>query len=134
MDSEHVVFTTGVIPAISSLVRSLTNVAEKVVLQPPVYNIFTNSLVNNVRRVLNNPLRYEHGVCSMDFEDLGRKLADPLTRLMILRNPQNRAPGRHPYAIRRGQRAEPFNLRDLLVAIEGLQCGRTAVRIFHLRR
>ena len=89
VDSEHVVFTTGVIPAISSLVRSLTNVAEKVVLQPPVYNIFTNSLVNNVRRVLNNPLRYEHGVCSMDFEDLGRKLADPLTRLMILRNPQN---------------------------------------------
>lgn len=89
VDSEHVVFTTGVIPAISSLVRSLTNVAEKVVLQPPVYNIFTNSIVNNVRRVLNNPLRYEHGVYSMDFEDLGRKLADPLTRLMILRNPQN---------------------------------------------
>ena len=89
VDPEHVVFTTGVIPAISSLVRSLTNVAEKVVLQPPVYNIFTNSIVNNVRRVLNNPLRYEHGVYSMDFEDLGRKLADPLTRLMILRNPQN---------------------------------------------
>lgn len=89
VDSEHVVFTTGVIPAISSLVRSLTNVAEKVVLQPPVYNIFTNSIVNNGRRVLNNPLRYEHGVYSMDFEDLERKLADPLTRLMILCNPQN---------------------------------------------
>lgn len=89
MDPEHVVFTTGVIPAISSLVRSLTNAAEKVVLQPPVYNIFTNSIVNNGRRVLNNPLRYEHGVYSMDFEDLERKLADPLTRLMILCNPQN---------------------------------------------
>lgn len=89
VDPEHVVFTTGVIPAISSLVRSLTNVAEKVVLQPPVYNIFTNSIVNNGRRVLNNPLRYEHGVYSMDFEDLERKLADPLTRLMILCNPQN---------------------------------------------
>lgn len=89
VDPEHVVFTTGVIPAISSLVRSLTNVAEKVVLQPPVYNIFTNSIVNNGRRVLNNPLRYEHGVYSMDFDDLERKLADPLTRLMILCNPQN---------------------------------------------
>lgn len=89
VDPEHVVFTTGVIPAISSLVRSLTNVAEKVVLQPPVYNIFTNSIVNNGRRVLNNPLRYEHGVYSMDFEDLERKLADSLTRLMILCNPQN---------------------------------------------
>lgn len=89
VDPEHVVFTTGVIPAISSLVRSLTNVAEKVVLQPPVYNIFTNSIVNNGRRVLNNPLRYEHGVYSMDFDDLEHKLADPLTRLMILCNPQN---------------------------------------------
>lgn len=89
VDPEHVVFTTGVIPAISSLVRSLTNVAEKVVLQPPVYNIFTNSIVNNGRRVLNNPLRYEHGVYSMDFDDLEHKLADPLTHLMILCNPQN---------------------------------------------
>lgn len=89
VDPEHVVFTTGVIPAISSLVRSLTNVAEKVVLQPPVYNIFTNSIVNNGRRVLCNPLRYEHGAYSMDFDDLEHKLADPLTRLMILCNPQN---------------------------------------------
>lgn len=89
VDPEHVVFTTGVIPAISSLVRSLTNVAEKVVLQPPVYNIFTNSIVNNGCRVLCNPLRYEHGAYSMDFDDLEHKLADPLTRLMILCNPQN---------------------------------------------
>lgn len=89
VDPTHITFTTGVIPAISSLVRSLTNVAEKVVIQPPVYNIFTNSIVNNGRRVLNNPLRYSDGTYSMDFDDLERKLSDPLTRLMILCNPQN---------------------------------------------
>lgn len=89
VDPDHVTFTTGVIPAVSSLVRSLTNVAEKVVIQPPVYNIFTNSIVNNGRRVLANPLRYEHGAYSIDFDDLEAKLADPLTRLMILCNPQN---------------------------------------------
>lgn len=89
VDPGHVTFTTGVIPAISSLVRSLTNVAEKVVIQPPVYNIFTNSIVNNGRRVLDNPLRYADGAYSIDFDDLEAKLADPLTRLMILCNPQN---------------------------------------------
>ncbi|RYQ10407.1 bifunctional beta-cystathionase/maltose regulon repressor [Bifidobacterium pseudolongum subsp. globosum] len=89
VEQSHITFTTGVIPAISSLVRSLTNVAEKVVIQPPVYNIFTNSIVNNGRRVLNNPLRYVDGAYSMDFADLERKLSDPLTRLMILCNPQN---------------------------------------------
>lgn len=89
VDPAHITFTTGVIPAISSLVRSLSNVAEKVVIQPPVYNIFTNSIVNNGRRVLNNPLHYENGGYSIDFEDLEEKLSDPLARLMILCNPQN---------------------------------------------
>lgn len=89
VDPVHITFTTGVIPAISSLVRSLTNVAEKVVIQPPVYNIFTNSIVNNGRRVLNNPLIYSNGEYSIDFDDLENKLSDPLARLMIVCNPHN---------------------------------------------
>ncbi|WP_289097972.1 MalY/PatB family protein [uncultured Bifidobacterium sp.] len=89
VDPAHVTFVSGVVPAISSLVRSLTNVAEKVVIQPPVYNIFTNSIVNNGRRVLTNPLKYEHGRYAIDFDDLEEKLADPLARLMIVCNPHN---------------------------------------------
>lgn len=89
MDPDWLVFTTGVIPAISSTVRKLTTPNENVVIQTPVYNIFFNSIINNGARVLENPLIFENGRYEMDFEDLGKKLADPQTTLMILCNPHN---------------------------------------------
>lgn len=42
-------FCTGVVAAISSMVRRLTAVGENVVILMPVYNIFVNSIVNNGR-------------------------------------------------------------------------------------
>lgn len=85
----ELVFCTGVIPAISSSVRKLTTPNENVLIQPPVYNIFQNSIVNNGARVLENPLIYKDGGYSMDFADLEKKLADPQTTLMLLCNPAN---------------------------------------------
>ena len=83
------VFSTGVIPILSSCVRKLTTPNENVVIQTPVYNIFFNSIVNNGRRVLESPLVYENGEYHMDFNDLEAKLSDPQTSLMILCNPHN---------------------------------------------
>ena len=39
------IFCTGIVPAISSMVRKLTTPAEKVLIQTPVYNIFFNSII-----------------------------------------------------------------------------------------
>lgn len=88
---DNIIFVSGVVPAISSAVRSLTNVAEKVVIQPPVYNIFYNSIINNGRRILAAPLLCDEstGSYSMDFEALEKALSDPLATLMILCNPHN---------------------------------------------
>ncbi len=91
MKKEGLVFCTGVVPAISSIVRKLTTPNENVVIQTPVYNVFFNSIVNNGCRVLESPLIYENGVYSMDLDDLEKKLSDPQTTLMILCNPQNPA-------------------------------------------
>lgn len=86
---DWIMFCTGVVPAISSMVRKLTSVGEKVVIQTPVYNIFFNSIVNNGRNVLESPLVYEGGEYHIDFVDLEEKLSDPQTSLMILCNPHN---------------------------------------------
>lgn len=69
--------------------RKLTTPAEKVLIQTPVYNIFFNSIVNNGRQVLQNPLKYDGNEYSIDFDDLELKLSDPQTTLMILCNPHN---------------------------------------------
>ena len=92
---ESLIFTTGVVPAISSMVRKLTTPAENVLVMTPVYNIFFNSILNNGRNALESPLIYERsadggtGRYTIDWADLEAKLADPQTTLMILCNPHN---------------------------------------------
>lgn len=89
IDKSWILYSTGVIPAISSIVRKITTVGENIVIQPPVYNIFYNCILNNGRHVLENKLIYRSGKYDIDFEDLECKLADPQTTLMILCNPHN---------------------------------------------
>ena len=90
IDLESLVFSTGVVPAISSMVRKLTTANENVLIQTPVYNIFFNSIINNGCRVLESPLEYDgSGHYSINWADLESKLADPQTTLMILCNPHN---------------------------------------------
>jgi len=86
---EWLVFTTGVVPAISSCVRKLTTTAEKVLVQTPCYNIFFNSIVNNGRIPLESPLNFDGEKYSINFERLEKELSDPQCSLMILCNPQN---------------------------------------------
>lgn len=89
MTPDSLVFCTGVIPALSSIVRKFTTPAENVCIQTPVYNIFYNCILNNGRNVIENPLKYADGQYSQDFADLEKKLANPQTTLMLLCNPQN---------------------------------------------
>ena len=89
MEKEWMMFCTGVVPAISSIVRKLTTVGENVLIQSPVYNIFYNSILNNGRCVLSSDLVYDGYEYNIDFDDLEKKLAMPQTTLMILCNPHN---------------------------------------------
>lgn len=89
MEKEWMMFCTGVVPAISSIVRKMTTVGENVLIQSPVYNIFYNSILNNGRHVLSSDLIYDGKNYSIDFEDLESKLSLSQTTLMILCNPHN---------------------------------------------
>ncbi len=89
----ELIFSTGVIPIISSCVRKLTTPNENVVIMTPVYNTFFNCIKNNGCRVSEVKLIYnkEAGEYSVDFAALEKALADPQTTLMFLCNPQNPA-------------------------------------------
>lgn len=89
MKKDWLMFCTGVVPAISSIVRKLTTVAENVLVMTPVYNIFFNSIVNNGRNVLESRMKLDGTTYTIDFEDLEAKLANPQTTLMLLCNPHN---------------------------------------------
>lgn len=89
IEKDWLIFCTGVVPAISSIVRKMTTVGENVAVMTPVYNIFFNSILNNGRNVLESRLIYKDGVYEIDFTDLEKKLANPQTSMIILCNPHN---------------------------------------------
>ena len=84
-------FSTGVIPTISSVIRKLTTPAENVLIMTPVYNIFYNCILNNGRNVLESELIYEDGKYHIDWVDLERKIKKPQTSMMLFCNPHNPA-------------------------------------------
>lgn len=125
MEKDWLIFCTGVVPAISSMVRKLTTVGENVLIQTPVYHIFFNSIVNNGRNVVESPLRYDGNIWQMDFEDLERKLSDPQTTLMILCNPHNPV-GRIWSREELGQVGELCRKYQVTVISDEIHCDLTA--------
>lgn len=89
LKEEWMVFSTGVVPSISSIVRKLTQEGDNVCIMSPVYNIFYNSIINNNRNVLSSDLVYKNGEYDIDFSDLEKKLSDKKTSLLIFCNPHN---------------------------------------------
>lgn len=83
MKKEWLIFCTGVVPAISSIVRKLTTPTENVLILTPVYNIFFNSIINNGRNVLECPLKYDGTSYTIDYEDLEKKLSQPQTTMIF---------------------------------------------------
>lgn len=87
---ECVRFATGVMPAVHSLVRTLTNPGDKVVVLTPVYHCFFQAIEENGRTASTVPLvEQEDGAVRIDFDALEAALRDPAVRLMILCNPHN---------------------------------------------
>lgn len=89
IEKDWLIFSTGVVPSISSIVRKMTTVGENVLILTPVYNIFYNSILNNGRHVLESNLVYENGEYHIEFGDLEEKLSNPQTTLLLLCNPHN---------------------------------------------
>ena len=86
---EWFIYTSGVVPALSAVIKALTNVGDKVLTLTPVYNCFFSSIRNNGCELDSCALRYEDNTFSIDYEDLERRATDPKTTLMLLCNPHN---------------------------------------------
>lgn len=88
---ERMIYTSGVVPALSAIIKALTVPGDKVVVQTPVYNCFFSSIRNNGCTLVSNPLVRVEDTWKMDFEDLEQKVSDPKVKLFLLCNPHNPA-------------------------------------------
>ena len=85
------IYTSGVVPAISAIIKAVTSPGDKVLVQTPVYNCFFSSIRNNGCTLAENPLKMEGNRYEVDWQDFEAKCADPSVKVFLLCNPHNPA-------------------------------------------
>ena len=90
---ENVIYTSGVVPAVSAIIKALAKPGEGVILQTPAYNCFFSSIRNNGCVAVENPLIREKTpggfTFRLDFEGLEKLASRKENVLLILCNPHN---------------------------------------------
>ncbi|HEK9102915.1 pyridoxal phosphate-dependent aminotransferase [Bacillus pfraonensis] len=85
---EWIVFSPGIVPALSTSVQALTNENDSVLVQPPIYPPFFDMVIKNQRHLCENPLHLQNGFYTMDFEHLETQFKQGV-KLMLLCSPHN---------------------------------------------
>ena len=86
---EEILYTTGVVPAMSVAIKALTMPGEKVLILSPDYNCFFSSVRNNGCEVLETALKRVGDTFEVDWDDFEAKCADEKTTVFLLCNPHN---------------------------------------------
>ena len=88
---EHILYTTGVVPAMSVAIKALTMPGEKVLMLSPDYNCFFSSVKNNGCEVVECVLRFcrSNNRFEVDWDDFEQQCADEKCTVFLLCNPHN---------------------------------------------
>ena len=89
IEREWLVKTPGIVYAICTAIRALTNKGDAVIIQQPVYYPFSESVLINERKLVVNELVYSEGKYTIDFDDFEKKIIENNVKMFILCNPHN---------------------------------------------
>lgn len=89
IEQEWFIYTSGVVPAISAIIKAMTNPGDGVLLQTPVYNCFFSSVRNNGCHIVESPLVYQNNTYTVDWDDFEAKCKE--VKVFVLCNPHNPA-------------------------------------------
>ena len=86
---EWLIQSPGVVFALATAVRALTEEGDAVLIQPPVYYPFRSVIRDNGRKLVESELSYREGRYEIDFADFEEKIVREDVRLFILCSPHN---------------------------------------------
>ena len=88
IQKEWIAFSAGVVAGFTTAILALSKPGDKVLVHTPVYTPFFDSIKNNDRELILNPLRYVEGTMKIDFDLLETQLQDGV-KLFLLCSPHN---------------------------------------------
>lgn len=86
---EEVLCTTGVVPAVSAVIKAFTRPGDGVALMTPAYNCFFSSIRNNGCFAAETALLMGNAGWTIDFAALEKTLADPRVKVFLFCSPHN---------------------------------------------
>ena len=89
LEKEWIQFAPGVVFALSTAIRVMTQPGDAVLVTPPVYYPFYRVIHNNERKLVESLLVYEDGKYTVDFADFEEKIVSNDVKLFILCSPHN---------------------------------------------
>jgi cystathionine beta-lyase len=89
VEQHEIIKSPGLVFGLAQAVRAFTKQNDAVIIQTPVYYPFYDIILSNSRTLVRNPLLYENGKYSIDFEDFEQKIKTNGVKLFILCNPHN---------------------------------------------
>ena len=123
LDTKWMVFATGVVASIDSILKHLVPSNSAVVLQSPVYHVFYHCIENNGLKVVENKL-IDKDNYQIDFASLEAQLSREDVKAMILCNPHNPI-GRIWSKDELKQIAELCDKNDVLLISDEIHCDIT---------
>lgn len=87
--TEWMIFASGVVSALDSMIRVLTKENDGVMLLTPVYHTFFNVIKNNKRVVVTSDLLKDNDEYSINYQDVESKIASSNVKALIFCNPHN---------------------------------------------
>lgn len=125
MNTDNIIYTPGVVPALSAIIKAMTIPGDKVICQTPAYNCFFSSVHNNGCIFAANPLAgSESDGFTIDYDNLEAHAADPGARVLLLCNPHN--PSGRVWTADELRRVADICLRhDIFVISDEIHCELT---------
>ncbi len=86
---QWVVNTPGVVYAIATAIRALTDEGDAVLITRPVYYPFSSVIKNQNRKLVNSALVLKNGHYEIDFEDFENKIISEKVKIFLFCSPHN---------------------------------------------
>ena len=89
LDTKDMVYVSGVVSALDSLVKALTKEGDAIMLLTPIYSGFFNVVNNNNRHLVESNLIISNDEYLIDYEDVEKRIKEENVKAIIFCNPHN---------------------------------------------
>lgn len=87
IEKDWILFSPGIVPALSMVVLALSREGDEIIVQPPVYFPFFGAVQQHNRKLIYNTLIKSDNTYAIDFDSLEKQAAT--AKMLILCNPHN---------------------------------------------